>query len=184
MDAVTRQNALIAWVKGATGLDDGHVFMSDQKVQRPADTYIDVKLFHDRPNNCFIDELKHDYDTGRPVGQQVQYTVTGHRQVLVQVHVYGAPVNDTNANTSAMTLAVKCQLSLRLPTVMAALDVAGLAIVDVGQIQNLAALVNTAFEGRCVLECMFNYADKVTATGTYIEHVNLTNETTGDEISV
>lgn len=147
MSITAVEDALLAWVKIASGLDDEHAFFANQKVQRPSGTYVTVHVTSVRTLGT-NDGLETNYDAGRPAGSEIELQVVGQREVAASIQVYNAA---TTGSASAIELIAKIQLAATLPSVQEVLDAAGVSLFDFGDARDLSALLGTAFDGRAVL---------------------------------
>src|SRR5262245_40023776 len=117
------EDAIRAWVKSASGLDDQHVIWAHQTGTRPSSTFIDIALGDLLPIGT-TDELLTTYHSGAPVGQEIEIKARGQREFGVTIQCFGAPVT---GNSSARAILSKVQTALSAPTPRAALHVAGLS---------------------------------------------------------
>lgn len=161
------EDALRAWVKSASSYSDENVFFGQQKVERPAGPYITVQLDGPIPLGAFDAVTEHEATDPDP-GEEIELRVTGEREVTVRVQVFNAA---TTGSGSAVTVMTAVQLGISLPSVRDALDEAGVSPFDVGSIQNLGALLGTAFDGRAALDVRCYFRTTVSEFTTYIERV-------------
>lgn len=167
----TVENALRAWVKAGSSLDDGHVYWDDQTGPRPSDSatapFITLHLGDVLPVGG-LDELADitDADLNQNPGAEIELRVVGTRQFHLTVQAFTP--NIVNGST-ARALLSKVQTALRLESVRDALATAGVTPFDVGQVLNITALVGTKFEGRAALTVGFYALETVSERTTYIE---------------
>lgn len=160
--------ALRAWVKSASGLGDEYVFFADQKVPRPATTYVTLRADSLIPLGL-SDEVTRHTDLGRPVGTEVEHRVEGVREAPFSIQVWAAPASTgPTADTTAVGLANKISTSLGLPAIAEALDAAGVSVFDVGPVQNLGALLGTDFDGRAQFNCRCYFRGTLSGYTGYI----------------
>lgn len=166
-----REQAIRAWVKTASGLTDESVFFSNQKVERPASAYVTIRLGDLVPLGA-VDPVTENYDADRDPGVEIEQVVEGTRSLGVSIQVFNGAVAGA---LSAMNVAKKLQLGIRLPSVRDALNTAGMSPYQIGGVRNLAALLGTAFDGRAQLDVSFYVHETVSEFTTYIETAEITD---------
>jgi hypothetical protein len=173
------EDAIRAWVKAGTGFDDAHVFFSDQKIERPsAGPYATIRVQSIEHLGALTDVNAY-YDAGRDPGTEIELRVECQVNVVVQVQIWKGPTVSGSLAPSSVSVANQVQLAIELPSVREALDAAGMSPHTWTQVQNLGALLGTAFEGRATFEVEF-YAVMATSEYTgYIAEVDLTDTGTG-----
>lgn len=113
-------------------------------------------------------------DEGRePVSGQ--FTVEGLRQLVMSVQAFG---------DSAIERMSKLQTALSKDSVVEELDASGIAVYDVGAVQNLTALLENRFETRAQMDLSMYVTDAEVDDTGYIEDVEVTNEVNDDTIVV
>lgn len=171
MSWATIQDALRGWVRDASGLADDHVIWADQSGPRPAAPFADLRIGASIPMGA-VDELSDSTDLGRANGQEIELRATGVQEFRVTVRLFTAETLDDNA---ARSLLGKTRLTLTLPTIRDVLEAAGVTVFDRGEVQNLTALKDTAFEGRAMLEIGCYTIESVSEYVGYIDSVEATN---------
>jgi hypothetical protein len=174
------EDALIAWVKGATGLPDGSVIWDDQRGERPAAPFATLHLDGDVTPGVF-DEASHRVNPDAPPtspgvpgeGDELIFETVAQGEFTCTVHVFAAA---TNGASSARVLTNRVRNALSIEPQVEAFDVLGIAIIDRGTVRNLTALLDTEFESRASVDVRFRVADGTTATGTFIEAVETEND--------
>lgn len=161
------EDAIRAWVKTATGYDDAHVFFADQKPDRPAGPYITIRLDLATPLGA-VDAVEENYDEDREDGAQIEQVIIGEREVVARLQVFNAA---TTGAGSAISIMSAVQLALSLPSVRDALSAACASPHDRGSVQNLGALLGTAFDGRASLDVKFYTRETISEFTTWIERV-------------
>lgn len=164
--------AIRAWVKGATGLTDEQVIWADQNGGSPALPFIDVRLGDLIPVGS-ADGSDWVYDAGGPSGQEIVMSGHGVREFAVSIRAFSA---SPLGNDSARVLLSKVQTALALETARSALHAAGVTPFDNGRVQVVPAILDTAWEGRAVLQVRFYTEETVTERTTYIGTVEVTDE--------
>jgi hypothetical protein len=173
------EDALRAWVKTASGLDDAHVIWGWQGGPRPSGTHIDLRIGPRVPVG--LDSHDWNYDAARPPGQEIEHRVTGLRELTLSVQCYSSEVS---GNASAPAILAAVQTRMRLPSIHDALSSAGLSCFDNGQVMHVPQLVDADWESRAVLETRWYYRELETEMGGYIASVEITNQMTGETFEV
>jgi hypothetical protein len=175
------ENALFAWVQTASGLASSGILWAEQStdVNRPTGQHVSIKIGTDTPLGS-APEKRHTF-VGSPVEQEVEIQVIEFRELIVSIQAFGGL---TTTGTSARALAAKIQTSLGLPSVRAALDVAGLSCFDRGKIEHVSEVLDADYEARALFDARFYLADDVTERVTYVQHVEVEDTVTGKKFTV
>lgn len=169
MNETLLQQALRTWVRKSSRLDDSKIVWAQQDVVRLPVPFITMRL-GDLVKLGAADEVTHDFDATRPAGEEIEITVNGRRQGAVSIQCFGGN------SDSAMKIMLRVEASLSLPSVMELLEAAEVSVYDTGAIQNVTALLETAFEPRAVMDAYFYCSEAVSERTTYIESVGVTNQ--------
>lgn len=181
MNWSTIENALVAAVKSASGFADGAVFLPYQDGgTHPAGSFITVAIGDMIAPDTLVPSQTRvvtslDGD-GEPVdpllaGAEITHTFRMPRRFSASIQVFtGTTMVGTS---SARAVATQIQSKLVLPAIRYALSVAGLGLIDVGDVKNIPEIKGTKFEARAVIEPTFYLLDAVTETSGYIKTVNL-----------
>lgn len=156
MNITTIKNALYAWASSNAG--GTTVVWADQAVPRPPRPYIVLRL-----NGPFrvagADEIRPTTTPGVP-------EVTGHRRLVLSVQVHGTGIeqkaNDLN-------------LSLNKQSVLALFRIAGISVINEGDITNLTEYLETKFEELYAFDIELLVTALMTDSSGYI----LTTEVSG-----
>jgi hypothetical protein len=179
-DWTALEDALFAWVKGASGFSEEQILWLDQDGPRPAGQHIGLRLGADAPLGS-APELTHDYDAGRPAGAEIVCTVKEVRELSVTVQVFGGATTTSNAPRA---IAGKLQTALGLPTVREALGAAGLSVFDRGRVLSVPEVLDADFEARAVLTIRCYVADDAEESTTFIETVDCEGHSPGETFTV
>jgi|SRR5579859_2887251 len=174
MDWPTIEDAIQAWVKAGTGLDDAKVIWSRQEGEQPSQPF--VSMYRANLDTDGIDFVSSFTDLTRPAGQEVEQRVQGNRQFMLSVNAYTA--QEAIGNGSAFALMSKLKTSAALPSQIANLGDAGLSIFDFSQIRDLSAIDNALWESRAQLDIHFYVAESVSEYSGYIDEVHTTGTIT------
>lgn len=166
------ENALRAWVKAGSGLDNEHVIWAEQGGPRPDGAFVTVRIGDLVPVGAF-DEVTHGYDATQPLGEEIEHVVRGERSCMVSVQAFTPEVM---GSASARAVASRVLTALQRPSVRDALEAAGLSVYDPGTVKYVPAIVGTEFEARAVLEVGFYLVETASERGGYIAKVQVTNE--------
>jgi len=170
MNETAMQTALRTWVRLASKLDDSKIVWSEQDIPRLATPYITMRMGDLVPLGS-TDEVNHTYDATQPNGQEIEIEIKGQRSFALSLQCFG-----DGPNQSARQILSNVQTALGLPSVMGILEAAGLSSYDKTPIQNVTALLETAFEPRAVTSIYFYCSEAVSERTTYIESVEVENE--------
>jgi hypothetical protein len=157
------EDALQAWVKTSTGLGDTHVFWSDQGVNRPAPPFVSLTL--DGPRRVGVDAIVTTTDLLQDNGEEILVQNVGNRECTLRVQHFGG---DPCGDVSSRAVMAKCLTDLYRMDVKAALEAAGVAILDVGPVENVAGVRALQIEPRAALVVRLAVADEAGARTGYI----------------
>lgn len=175
----TVENALAVWARTGSGLASGQVGWWGQGVARPAGQYISISLISIRnPGRDWV-TIRNAEDPED--GAEIEHVVAGNRIALIRMQCIGGA---TIGAASCASLLNKVITSQALPTVMAALQAAGIGIGIVSPVTALGGDINQKFEPRATVDINLFLAEELVGTGTYIETVEVTNDTTAEEFTV
>lgn len=174
----TVEDAIVAWVRGATGLPAKRVIWGRQMPARPSGPYIALTI-----------------TTLRGIGQDgqamqeidgTQYLLSrGQRECVVTMQCFGGTATE---DTNPMNYLEMVKCSMVLPTYADALNEAGIGPAEFGPIQSLDGLLSETFlEPRAIGEFRFFLAQDVedpNSANQYIEFVELENEDTDESTYV
>jgi hypothetical protein len=136
--------AVRGWLKAASSLTDAQVIPADDIGPRPALPYLTVKVV--------VADL--------PVGEdETRYALNGDDDPTVTVHgTRRGTVSVQGYGAAAEEWLVTARLALRLPTIQATLNTAGLTVVPIGAPRDVAVVLDTSFEARVVwdLEVLYD----------------------------
>lgn len=169
MDESVIEEALRAWVRKASGLDDNKIVFAEQDVIRLPIPFITLRLGDLVPLGS-ADEMKQSFDATRPPGEEVEVTVQGSRSFSLSVQCFG------NSDKSARAILSKVQTALSLPSVREGFEAAGISSYEMSPVQNITALLETSFEPRAVMDIGFYCSEEVSERTTYIGSVEVEDE--------
>lgn len=173
MNWSTIRAALVAWVRGATGLDAEHVFWSQAGRPRPSGRYVEIRARRARViGRDWVDVT--ETETPDP-GEEVTFTARGAREIAVELQCFEGTAG--GLAESPVDYLERTILAARLPARASALRTAGLGLGTVGPILALDGdLGFSVFEPRAVVDVRFHATSEATEFGTSIETVQITNE--------
>lgn len=163
--------AIATWVNAATGL---FVIWTGQNNPRPSDDFAQLKLL-DLPLPPGQPELVSSYNPAAPSGQEIEFDWRVHGDFTVSINFFSAAVI---GNTAARAVATAARNSMWLESNRAALAAVAVAVVEIGTVRNLTALIDTRYEGRAQLDVRFRACDGASETTGYIATVNVTGSPT------
>ena len=168
------ETAFVNWVKASTGLAGAAVRLGHQNgpsaFPGPA-AVVSVGVVQ----SLGVDDLRWDYDVGRPLGQEIVFSSIGIREVTVSVSFF-AP--NTTGDASARALAAQAQNWLRMPSQRATFQQLGIGILDVGDVRWVPVVDSGVWYGQAVLELRCVLRQTATEATGYIETVESTTTIT------
>lgn len=161
------ENAVRAWVLAGSNLPDGKVIFSDQNGVSPIPGPAAIIRFGDL-SPIGVDATSHDYDVSRPAGQEIEFTVEGVREVVVEVSFFAA---DTVGNASARATASACATAVHLPSIRDALNAAGVGVMQVSAVRWVPSVDGGKQLGQAVLEARLVLRQTASERTGYISEV-------------
>lgn len=151
--------ALVAMVSSVTGLDSQHVTMAEPEVSgspRPSLPYATLK--------CTDPAIKYGRDSVLlPVNEETFTTYGGQRGVTFSFNFYGRTHEEANS------LAALLQTALETDPVCSMLRSKGIGVFDPGPVRDLSSMLNTGWEGRAQMDCLFGVASNLRVDLGHIE---------------
>jgi len=174
----TVENALHAWAVAGSGLATAQVIWALQRGPRPTSAYIALRLTSiARIGHDWLDVL--DVDDPDP-GEEIEHRARGMRDVAFSVQAFGGIDGAATGATSPVALLEGMVAAVRLPSVRSALQAAKVGVGAIGPVQSLDGLLGRADqEPRALVEMRLHLPSELSDLGTYIEYVELNNQTTG-----
>lgn len=163
------EQALRAWVLAAVtpaplSLAAANVWLADQApALDPAAPRVTISI--DGPFMVGLDGTTHSYDAGGALGQEIVTKTGGSRELVVKVQAF-APTT-VGTGVTARALAAAAQAYLSTPSVRAALNAAGLGVLQVGDVLRVPVRDNGRPEDRAALDSRFNLRQEVTERTGY-----------------
>lgn len=177
MDESILQKALRTWVRKASRLDDAAIVWAEQELVRLSPPFITMRLGDLVPLGA-CDEVTQTFDETRAAGEEIELTANGRRALTLSVQCFGS-----NAD-SAQKILSRVQTSLSLPSIQGILEAAEASVYGTSPIQNVTALLETAFEPRAATEFYLYVSEAVSERTTYIESVVATNQITNKTFTI
>ncbi len=177
---VTVEDAIRNWIVSASGLSEDSVIWSHEMGPRPDSPYVSLLINSLRP-------IGHDwldvFDTDDPSpGQEITLQARGMRYCSLSIQCF-SPFGEMNGPGSALAILTDIMAGLKLRRYT--LNQAGVGMAGFGPIATIGnAKLGTALEPRAAVEAQFHLASEVEGFETYIETVEITNETTGQTFVV
>ena len=162
------EDAIRAWVIAGTGLPQGQVWFADQDIPA-SEQQARVTIRIGGTVQRGIDETRHDYDAGRPVGQEIEFSARGMRELTVDLQAFAPTLVGPGA--TARSLLEKAQVAISLPTIRDALNAAGLGVLQEGNVQRIPLARGGMQEDRATLAVLFAVQMQATERTTFIETV-------------
>jgi len=180
------EDALRTWIQGVTGFDDQHCYFADQNVKSPGSgPWVTIRLEGTEAVGAFdgtfaLDRTVLGFPLTPPItmggpapGTEIELQSMAPRYMDVTLQAFnGLVTHGTDfLYLSGATLLTRVQASLGQPSFRDPLNSAGLGVVDIGRVQNVAANIETRFEGRGILTVRFNLFDSASDFTGYIATV-------------
>jgi hypothetical protein len=165
MDLAAIENALHAWVSTVLGVE---TIWAGQNAPAPNLTYATIRLTGPFGQGA---EIASSTNLANPAGQEIEQAVSEQQEWSLSVQGYGA---------NARALLAGATLKLQLPSAIEALRAAGVAVVDVGDTQDVSALVGSQFETRALMDVRIRTVDSATERTGYIDRVGISSPFTGN----
>lgn len=163
----TVEDALYDWFNGVTGLA---TIWSEQDAPQPPYPYASINVIAGPTKVAGQDEQRITYDGGQPAGQEVGIEVAGLREMTLSCQIHVRQQDATPAN-HARDLMSRAQSSLGLPSVLSALQVAGLSVIEEGPVQNVSQVIEDTWIARAMMDVRFGLASSVEERTGYIAEV-------------
>lgn len=164
----TLEDAVRTWVVAATGLAANRVYFADQDLPT-SEAFPRVSIRLGDLVQIGQDSFDHDYDPGRPAGQEIEIKAKGMRTLAVDLQAF-APTT-IGPGTTARSVLAEAQAALSLPSVRTTLNAAGLGLLEQGTVQRIPSNALAQVEDRATLSVRFAVAQSVTERTGYIETV-------------
>lgn len=141
---------LVRAAVAALGLPASGVIVREPEVvnsPRPPLPYLSLKIM--------TAAMRYGDDVGTPIDDNT-WNYGGPRSMAVSFQAYGT------THEEALGLMATWQAALDQPPTLDALGRAGLAVWTVGAVADISILVNTGYEGRAQMDCVFGLASNTT----------------------
>jgi hypothetical protein len=168
------ENTVHDWFSAVTGLE---VIWREQSAPLPKFPFGTLKILAG-PTRLGRPTVQEKESVGRGVGEEVEIkaVVPCSMSVSCQVFAGGRP-DASNPNYNARVYANKAMTNIEMPSVWDTFRRAGITIMNVGEIKNLDALVESEHESRAGLDILFGITLTESEFTGYIEtvHIRSTN---------
>lgn len=165
----TTENAFYTWLVTATGLT---VIWADQDAPQPALPYATLKIISGPTRVSQVDEVRQSYDAGQALGAEVALETGGPREITLSVQVY-ARQSATTPSSHPRDLLTRAQAALGMASYLAALQAAGVAVIEAMPVQDVSLKVDDSWSARAVMSVRFRLAASVTERVGYIAAVDV-----------
>lgn len=172
-DVFALETALQTWVKNALGLT---TIWSSPNAAAPVRPYAWLTLVG--PQTVGKAQLVGETQLANPAGQEVEFTAIQHQEWELSIDVVSemTPGNSTASYLpTAAGMLTAAGMRLRLPSALAGLSAAGLAVIDFGDTQDLTALFNSAIESRARMTVRLRSVNTAMEKTGYIAKVGLSS---------
>ena len=176
IDMETFQDTIHAWFSGATGLQ---TVWRNQSAPQPDMPFASLMIVSGPEQYSPAWEVRNETDLTRSRGREVKQTVCVPCRFSVSCQVFCENNDARNPNRDATSYINRAVAALGLPSYLQALRNAEISVSTVGPVQNLAELVESAFESRANVDVVFNSVLSVDEYVGFIERVHATSTELG-----
>lgn len=173
------EDAIFAWVLAGSGLAASSISWALQNIRQPGTTHITMRM-------RAIREVGSDWlvveDNPTPsAGAEILHKLRGVRRVTLTITCFA---DEAIGAAGPMSIVSDVIASAGLPSRGGALAAAGVGISSSSDVLAIEGVVgNTTLEPRATADVVFYATSELVETGTYIEHVVVTDEIpTPDEV--
>jgi hypothetical protein len=152
-------------VVAGSGIPGAKVIWWAQNFPRPARPYAVVKRGTVTPIGSTVERRK-VYNSTAPAGSEIELHAREQVEFTLGVQIFTA---DARGDACAVALAEAVRAHLTARGQLDAFQVAGLALVNRGIVQNVSALLQTDYEGRASLDVTFRVATETVESTTFIQ---------------
>lgn len=183
IDWGTVDKALRDWVNDLLVLS-GRVFWENQQIPQLAYPYATLKR-KSLVRVGGVPEIRTSTDLGQPLEEEIEILATSPEVFTLSVTTYvDLAAGSNDSNTDAFKFASKVRASLGLPTVLAALRVAGLSIVEDLPVQDTTVVVNAEWESRATFDVRMMTASQMSEQTGYIDKAAIESTPLGVSFTV
>jgi len=165
----TIEDALYDWLAAATGLT---TIWAEQDSPQPAYPYAVLEITSGPTKVGGQDEQRQTYDGGQSLGQEIGIEVCGLREITLSVQVFAKEADALPTNHPRDMLS-RAQSSLGLPSVLQALKVAGLSVIEEMPVQDMSEAIEDTWITRAAMDVRLGLAASVTERTGYISTVEV-----------
>ena len=162
------EDAVRAWVVATAGIDADSIYFADQDLPF-SEVAPRISIRIGDGNRVGQAALQHDFDAGRPLGEEVEFKAQQMLEVVVDLQAF-APTT-TGSGMTARRFLASVLAGLALPSVRDALNAAGLGVLEEGSIQRVPQVRSAAHEDRAVASVRMLVKQEATERTGYIEEV-------------
>ena len=163
------ENALYTWLNTAT--DVPVIWSGQRNLHQPEGDYCSLTWIDpDHRVGAFDAVYARSREGSPPAGEEIELHVLAEREASLLVQAYS---DDSLGPTSAWQRLRTARLALGKPSVAAAFEAAGFAVIDAADLQVVPVIVDDDWEGRATFRLRIRYRDGVSEFVTYIQKVNL-----------
>jgi hypothetical protein len=166
----TFENAIHAWVSNATDLT---TIWADQAAPIPDYPYCSLRILSGPTEVSQNMELRHTFDSGRPLGQEIEYNACVPVTIIVTCQAYVLEPESRAALTQAQNVLTQAKTALALPSYITTLQDSDIAVIDRGVVQNISALINSATISRATMDVTFGTSFNAVEYAGYIDKVRI-----------
>jgi hypothetical protein len=171
---IALENAIAAEIRAPLAEYDGVVIWRDQTRTRPRRVFATLAWQDAAPTAFTAPVVCYEATPGQPPGQELTEVTMTSNTLSVEVQVM---CTDITGDTAALALAVRIAAELEAPDTLERLGAAGIAVRDVGRVQNISELLQTEHESRAVFAVSLDTVTETRRLLSYVERVGVTIQT-------
>lgn len=171
----TIDDALHAWIVSALSITAARVIWANQNLPQPAYPYVTLQ----HPGLVEVgtlDETISSTDLTADPGEEIELLTTGPREFTLTVTAHVDVGTDAyNSDAQATALLSLAQSSLGQRSVLDALSVAGIAIIERLPVLDTSVVVNGEWNSQATMDVRMRVTSEMTEQIGYIDKVKLTS---------
>jgi hypothetical protein len=172
---IALENAIAAEIRAPLAEYDGVAIWRDQTRTRPRRVFATMAWQDAAPTAFTAPVVCYEATPGQPLGQELTEVTMTSNTLSLEVQVM---CTDMVGDTAALPLALRIAAELEAPDTLERLGVAGIAVRDVGRVQNISEILQTEHESRAVFTVSLDTVTETRRLLTYVERVGVTIQTT------
>lgn len=163
------EDAMQARVAQASGLQVE--WANQNEFVQPQGDYLTITKPTGSGGNALTEVRTSSTDLLQPAGSEVELRVSALNEFSMRVQAF---TGASTGNAAALAVLSNMRLRLRLESARAALAAAGLVLVEMGPVRDLAGIAGTRWQGRAAMELRFRLVETEAERVGYIATAEVT----------